>query len=942
MGTIKKCVAYWNCAGGIKSKFDYIKDFLKTNKISIFFISEAEINKTLDTDILKIPNYDLLMSETNKSRLACYINSSIKYSRLKTDKDIDLIALDAGDARFIGLYKGFKLPPGKTRVSFFHTIIKTLSRLTKTEKTLVIGGDFNVDLNKESSNKFILENWAIKSGLQQIVETYTRRRVVTGQDQQIRIEQSLIDHVYTNDPDSKVIHVNSVSDHDIIIVTRRIEHSERDKFTVRDWRKYTTERVQQELEKITSQISGTLTFEQINVLLLGILNKLAPKRVVRVKEKELISPKLEALKKKRDRSFKLFKKTKDHFYLAKSKELSNKIKETIKKEAVRIFQCKAKSPDPKQFWGAVNHSLGRFSSPLQELIDEGISVSDSQELANIFANFFSEKVAALSHEKTMKITLEKPTNPITFTAEEVDKVIKQIKQKRSHGMDGICQNIMKDGYSCIKISILNTINDFAANGLPLALKSARVIPLLKKGDKFNKTNYRPISNVSVFSKIFEKCILQRMEDEFREADGMHQHGFKKKHSTETALLTMQSRIAGILESKRPGLVYSMDLSAAFDLLRPDKFYNLFKNDISPELLFSIMDFLQDRTFQVEVNGVLSSIKSLDRGCVQGSVLGPRLFAIYVGKLEKVLKEVDNDVEVISYADDSYVIINGMDSNEVVEKAEKLLLRHTAFLHDLGMVVNKDKTEVMWIGKNKDNITELVVDGTKCTLVNQIKALGIIVDSQLSWDKQAESAIDKGNKLLSMFRFLRKYMTEEQFLKSVTANYYSTVFYSSSVWQSNIKAVYKTKLTSLHFRLLRTACRDYHQQIPRDQLTQRCKRATPNEWAKFTTASIAIKTVRDQSPKVLHEILIRTYYEERRYKGRGLFFDESKMLAGRQSLQNRLQHISSITSAWNELGKQISNDRIRTLLKGTFFSYTTIGVGNEVTLEKTKVVDHSLL
>ena len=928
----KKCIVFWNCAGGIRSKFDYIKDFIKANNTSIFFIAESEIGKN-DTEILRIQNYDLLISETDKSRLACYINSSIKYKRIKTDKELDLIALDVGDTRVVGLYKGFKLPAGKTRVSFFHTIVQTLSRLTKTEKTLIIGGDFNVDLNKESSNKSILENWAIKSGLQQIVSSNTRRRAVIGGKNQIRLEQSLIDHVYTNDPDCKVIHENSVSDHDIILVTKKIDHSEREKVIVRDWRKYTTERVHLELNKHLTQISGhselNLNLDQVNSILALALNKLAPKRVVRVKDKELISPKLEALKKKRDRAFKSFKKTKDPLMLLESKELSKKIKITIKKEATRIFQCKAKSPDPKQFWSAVNHSLGRFTTPLCEIIENGTSIIDNHKIANIFADFFSGKVESLSKEKTRQITLDKPTKPLRFSIEEVDKVVKEIKQKRSYGMDGICQNLLKDGYACLKISIVNIINDFAATGLPSTLKSARVIPLLKKGDKFDKTNYRPISNVSIFSKVYEKCILQRIESELDGADGTHQHGFKKRHSTETALLTLQSKISSVLESKNPGLVYSMDLSAAFDLLKPDKFFDIFKDDLSPGLLYSIMDFLQDRSFHVEVNGATSESKTLDRGCVQGSVLGPRLFAIYVGKLEKAIKEMDKSADVISYADDSYVVIKGINSSEVVEKANKLITKHVEFLNDLGMVVNKDKTEIMWIGKNEDNIDHITIDVDRCNLVHQIKALGILVDGHLSWDKQAEAALAKGNKLLSMFRFLRKYMTEEQFLKSVTANYYSAVFYCSSVWFPNVKAVFKTKLTSLHFRLLRTACRDYHQAIPRDVLTQRCKRATPNEWSKFTTASIAMKVVRDQSPVVLHEILMRTYYEERRHKGRGLFFDGSQTVPGRQSLQNRLQHISSIKTAWNELGTVMSNDRLRVLLKGIFFSYTTVGVGTDI-------------
>ena len=76
----------------------------------------------------------------------------------------------------------------------------------------------------------------------------------------------------------------------------------------------------------------------------------------------------------------------------------------------------------------------------------------------------------------------------------------------------------------------------------------------------------------------------------------------------------------------------------------------------------------------------------------------------------------------------------------------------------------------------------------------------------------------------------------------------------------------------------------------------------------------------KAPKQLHEKLMTTYYEERRYKGRGRFFDSSRLLVGRQSIQNRLPHIAQINDSWNELGKKKSNDEIRILLKKTFFKY----------------------
>jgi len=121
--------------------------------------------------------------------------------------------------------------------------------------------------------------------------------------------------------------------------------------------------------------------------------------------------------------------------------------------------------------------------------------------------------------------------------------------------------------------------------------------------------------------------------------------------------------------------------------------------------------------------------------------------------------------------------------------------------------------------------------------------------------QAKAAKKKGAKLLSNFKFLRKYLTESQFLKAVTAHFYGTVvFYACAVWYDNIKASFKYKLRSLHYRLPRIAWRDSYFEYPRDYLAKRCQRASPDEWSLFYSANVVLKTLRDKHPCKLHSLL----------------------------------------------------------------------------------------
>jgi hypothetical protein len=103
--------------------------------------------------------------------------------------------------------------------------------------------------------------------------------------------------------------------------------------------------------------------------------------------------------------------------------------------------------------------------------------------------------------------------------------------------------------------------------------------------------------------------------------------------------------------------------------------------------------------------------------------------------------------------------------------------------------------------------------------------------------------------------------------------------------------------------------------------ERCKRATPLEWVKFSTACRVIKTIKDEEPKPLIDLLNENYFEENRKPGCGIFFDKSHTQLGHQSIQNRLIFMHCIDEHWNNKLKPLKNDQIRVLVKKAFFEYT---------------------
>ena len=111
---------------------------------------------------------------------------------------------------------------------------------------------------------------------------------------------------------------------------------------------------------------------------------------------------------------------------------------------------------------------------------------------------------------------------------------------------------------------------FETSCMPTKLKRAHVRPRLKKSslDPDVLNNYRPVSNLPFVSKIIEKVVDARLEEHLREND-LHeplQSAYRKHHSTETALIKIQSDVLQALDSGRVAALVLLDLSAAFDTI----------------------------------------------------------------------------------------------------------------------------------------------------------------------------------------------------------------------------------------------------------------------------------------------------------------------------------------------------------------------------------------
>ncbi len=184
----------------------------------------------------------------------------------------------------------------------------------------------------------------------------------------------------------------------------------------------------------------------------------------------------------------------------------------------------------------------------------------------------------------------------------------------------------------------------------------------KKKWKNEIQNYRPISLLSVFSKILERLFYSRMETFLRKnkAFSDSQHGFRKSNSTETAIFSFLKDVASSIDQNEVPIGIYLDLSKAFDVIDHSILLSKLPSyGIRGIALDWITSYLKHRTQSVEIphwqertfHIYVSNSLPIDHGVPQGSILGPILFLLYVNEMPSSIK----NGRTILFADDTNVL-----------------------------------------------------------------------------------------------------------------------------------------------------------------------------------------------------------------------------------------------------------------------------------------------
>lgn len=480
----------------------------------------------------------------------------------------------------------------------------------------------------------------------------------------------------------------------------------------------------------------------------------------------------------------------------------------------------------KAAWSIINNNLNIKQDSKMEheiLINENLE-SNAEIIANHFNQYFIDIPNKLSSNNDNtevdyhKFTINK-NYPTIFvepaTENEIFNVIMSLRNSNSSGIDNISSNMLKSVVNFITGPLTYLINWSLNTGIfPEVLKTAKVVPIFKKGNRQCVENYRPISLLSAVSKILEKIVSSRMKHFLDTYNILNtaQHGFREGRSTQTAVLGFLKSLYQNIDKNKKCLGLFMDLSKAFDLVNHTLLLRkLEKYGFRGRLGDWLLSYLSNRKQIVEIDGKISDSLEVTCGVPQGSILGPLLFIIFVNDFPSN----DNCTDIIMFADDNSYLSTHFSIPELVADTQEKLNEFVLWYNDNGLLINAAKTVFIQFSAKFLNMNEsqlIRINNKSIVQVHSTKFLGIYVDSTLSWEIHINNLCTKLSSVCYALYRLKQVVGKNVVLSYYYAQFYSRIAYGIIFWGSSCFAERVFKLQKKAIRNIAgvsriTSCRN---------------------------------------------------------------------------------------------------------------------------------------
>ena len=357
---------------------------------------------------------------------------------------------------------------------------------------------------------------------------------------------------------------------------------------------------------------------------------------------------------------------------------------------------------------------------------------------------------------------------------DVERELMSLNERKSVGSDSVDAKLLRTGAPWLAPHLHDIFMcSIRTRRFPTRWKLADVIPIPKNSSPSAK-DYRPISLLPVVAKLFEKLILKSVKASLLRLYGPQQHAFRPLGSTSSALIKIHDHITKSLDNITVDAVrvVCLDFSKAFDKIHHKRLINyLFESGLSGGFLLWLRDYLTNRHMRVRLNGCLGPEFEVVSGVPQGSVLGPYLFASFMGSLSRAV-----DANMVIYADDVTLIeeLNDGKNASGPDKLPDIELWAKENRFSLNYLKTK---QILFVRAKSPNITNY----PRIDLVSSLKILGVFWSNDLRWNLHVEHVMKCCSQRLYVIRVLRNFLPRPKLICVYHSLITSIVLYSAPLF-----------------------------------------------------------------------------------------------------------------------------------------------------------------
>ena len=450
--------------------------------------------------------------------------------------------------------------------------------------------------------------------------------------------------------------------------------------------------------------------------------------------------------------------------------------------------------DSSSTWKLTNNILGRKnkSNTPPSLKHNSFEVTDETRISNIFNYYFANvgrNLASTIQNNDINPSNylgDRNLNSFSFMAtspQEVFNTIKKFKNKKT-SLNNIPIIVLKKISHVISPLLSNIFNHSIETGVfPDKLKMGRVIPLHKEGDLTEVSNYRPITTLSVFSKLFEKLVHKRMASFIAQYNLIktNQFGFQKNKCTSDAILEFLENIYDSFDQNKYYLAIFLDFSKAFDTICHDILLRKLEHmGFRGPIYQWIKSYLTNRKQFVNIGDKSSETLDVKMGVPQGSTLGPLLFILYINDMSNSL----DNLGIVHFADDSTIYTSFNKNMNIAPLINSKLSSINTWLQANKLHLNVGKTKYM-IFSIRDNPPDLnlaigrsLIERTKVK-----KFLGIYIDDRITFAEHTNKISMKLSRGVGLLRKMKNVVPRNVLKQLFYAFIYSIFTYGITCYGS---------------------------------------------------------------------------------------------------------------------------------------------------------------